>query len=99
MTYVFLSPHYDDAIGSCGGTIARMVGRAPRVVTGTRFGGDAPAPSSDFASLLHRRWRLEADPVGARRREDIAASGVLGCRAEWLPLPDAIYRTDAAGEP
>jgi len=97
MAYVFLSPHFDDAVGSCGGTIARLAARSEDVGILTIFGGEGEEPFSPFAQTLHRLWGIAGAPVSGRRREDAEASAVLGCRSEWLDYAEAIYRKDADG--
>ena len=99
MRHIFLSPHFDDAIGSCGGTIARLVRDGADVIVCTLFGGEGQAPFSDFAASLHRQWRLGENAVAERRREDAEAATTIGCRAEWLQYLEAIYRTGADGKP
>ena len=92
---IFLSPHYDDAVLSCGGTVAALAAAGCRPLMVTLFGGETPEELvGDFARWKHRRWGYEsADAVMAvRRGEDSAAAAVLGCRTRWLGFLDAIYR-------
>ena len=94
---LFLSPHYDDAVLSCGGTIALLAdqGCVPTVVT--VFAGEVPDELlSDFAKWKHSRWGVKsAEEIVARRQEeDRRAVASLGARAHWLGYPDAIYRGD-----
>lgn len=94
---IFLSPHYDDVVLSCGGTVATLVdaGCEPPMVA--VFGGETPEELvGDFARWKHSRWGYDsADAVlGVRRGEDTAAATVLGCRTRWLGYFDAIYRGD-----
>lgn len=94
---IFLSPHYDDAVLSCGGTIAALAeaGNDPTVIT--VFGGEVPDEViTDFAKWKHSRWgaRDVEDIVGRRQGEDWHAIRTLGARARWLGFPDAIYRGD-----
>jgi LmbE family N-acetylglucosaminyl deacetylase len=104
VTYVYLSPHLDDGVFSCGGMIHRQTRAGERVVVITLCAGDPPpGPLSDFARTLHERWSgrpLEGqrprDVVALRRREDIAALRLLGAEAVHLHLPDCIYRADPA---
>lgn len=91
--HIYLSPHLDDAVLSCGGLIASQVAAGAAVTVLTVFAGDpAPAPLSDFAEALHRLWGAGANPVGDRRTEDHLACGRLGASVVHLPFPDAIYR-------
>ncbi len=96
-TSIFLSPHYDDGVLSCGGTIASLAlaGRPPVVVT--VFGGEVLEELvGDFAHTKHARWGFARadDVLEVRRREDATAAAILGCRTRWLGYFDAIYRGD-----
>ena len=96
---VYLSPHLDDAVFSCGGLIARQKARGDEVVVITVCAGDPPVGElTPFAYDLHRRWGGEGSPVGLRRAEDHVACGRLGASVVHLPIPDAIYRRSPHGE-
>ena len=94
MRPVFLSPHPDDAVLSCGGLIYQLAQAGQRPVVLTIFGGDRPttAPPSDFVRALQTRWQLGDDAPAARRDEDRAACDRLGAMLIHLPFADAIYR-------
>lgn len=81
---VFLSPHPDDAVWSCGGELLRLVraGEHPLVIT--VFDGDATYPSS-------RSWRRVASPL-LRRRENQRALAAIGAEGLSLGLIDAALR-------
>jgi LmbE family N-acetylglucosaminyl deacetylase len=92
---IFLSPHYDDVVLSCGGTVAALVAAECQPLMVTIFGGETPEELvGDFARWKHSRWGYEsADAVlTVRRDEDAAAAAILGCRTRWLGYFDAIYR-------
>ncbi len=95
---IFLSPHPDDAVLSCGGWIEQLAQNGERPIVITIFGGDRPAsvPLSDFARSLHERWQLGADAPARRRDEDRAACDRLGCYLIHLPFADAVYRVEPA---
>jgi LmbE family N-acetylglucosaminyl deacetylase len=95
MTHLYLSPHLDDAVLSCGGLIHQQARTGARVVVVTVCAGEpGPGPLSDFARSLHTRWGLTgADVVRARRAEDRAALDVLGAESVHLDFLDCIYRT------
>jgi LmbE family N-acetylglucosaminyl deacetylase len=101
--HLYLSPHPDDVILSCGGMIWEQVQRGDSVAVVTVF-ADSPSPSlplSDFAQLLHDRWHASApdgdfaDPPAVRRAEDTRSFEVLDRRIvlAQFPLTDCIYRT------
>ena len=89
---LFLSPHLDDAVFSCGELIASS--QAP--VVATLFAGRPPADAP------HTRWdatcgfRPGDDVVGARRAEDRDALALLDAEPVWLELCDAQYRCSPA---
>jgi LmbE family N-acetylglucosaminyl deacetylase len=101
--HIFLSPHFDDVVYSCGGTLGVQVSSGLHPLVITVFGGPPPAntPLSPFAQHLHAQWG--ADPVkGAsgvietRRKEDAAALEYLQTDYLWLDYSDAIYRGNPA---
>jgi LmbE family N-acetylglucosaminyl deacetylase len=93
---VYLSPHLDDAILSCGASIRSQTQAGRSVLVMTIFAG---APTrfdiSPLAAELHGLWGDFADPVALRRREDRKANRLLGARSCHLDYLDAIYRRDA----
>ena len=93
--HLFLSPHLDDAILSCGGTIHRLVASGSPVTILTIMAGDPPAhlPDTPIVQDLHRRWEAGYHPAATRRQEDIAAAQSLGAQAIHLPIGDCVYRT------
>ena len=98
---VFLAPHPDDAVLSCGGWIYQLAQNGERPIVITIFGGDRSegAPLSDFARTLQERWQLVDDAPARRRDEDRAACDRLGCYLIHLPFADAVYRADEYGQP
>jgi len=99
--HLYLSPHLDDAVLSCGGQIAQWVRAGERVRVLTVFAGDVPEKSARtaFVQELHARWGLGENPPAARRAEDIAACKVLGAEATHLDFPDCVYRLGQMGAP
>jgi LmbE family N-acetylglucosaminyl deacetylase len=99
--HVYLSPHLDDAVLSCGGLIHRqaMAGEYPLVIT--LFAGQPPGDVdlSDFAQLQHTRWGIPGRIAAARWTEDQAALARLNADYLRLNYPDCIYRgREHAGE-
>jgi LmbE family N-acetylglucosaminyl deacetylase len=93
-----LSPHFDDAVLSCGGTMweARARGLPVRVLT--LFAGAPPPEVPPFARVQHEMWGNPPQPNRLRRAEDVAACAALGCHdLHHLPAPDAVYRVDERG--
>lgn len=90
---IYLSPHLDDAVLSCGGLIARQVAGDEPVTVVTVCAGDTPVGElTAFAVELHRRWGGEGSPVASRRAEDRMACGRLGASVIHLEVVDAVYR-------
>lgn len=91
--HVYLAPHLDDAVLSCGGLIHRQVQAGEPVLAITVF---AATPNhrmlSDFATSLHNTWGLGQDPVAGRRIEDQLALAFLGAEYRHLEHMDCIYR-------
>jgi LmbE family N-acetylglucosaminyl deacetylase len=96
---ICLSPHYDDAVFSCGGLLHRAARSGRRALAVTVCA--APPPDgevSPYVARLHARWGADdaaaATMVARRRAEDEAALAGLGVATVYLDLPDAIYRRD-----
>lgn len=96
---VYLSPHLDDAVYSCGGLMARQVSEDQSVTVLTVFAGDPPdGPLSEFAEELHERWDLGEMPVSRRREEDLEACSLVGAGALHIDIPEAAYRFGPDGD-
>ncbi len=97
LSHIYLSPHLDDAVLSCGGMIHRQTRAGERVIVVTVCAGDPPpGPLSEFAQRLHQRWQTPSEVAAVRRAEDLNALAVLAAEGIHLPVPDCIYRTDPA---
>lgn len=98
--WVYLSPHLDDVVLSCGGLIWQQIQKGDQVEIWTVFAGDRPVGLlSPFAQLLHTRWQSGQDSARTRRLEDVAACKVLNAVYRHFDFPDCIYRFDEAGRP
>jgi LmbE family N-acetylglucosaminyl deacetylase len=96
---LFLSPHLDDAVLSCGGQIHRRAAAGERVVVLTVFAGTPEGGPTLLAAELHSLWGLPAEPseaLAARVAEDDRALAVLHAEPERWGLIDAVYRGRAA---
>ncbi len=100
-TFLFVSPHLDDAVLSCGGYVRRLTAQDERVIIATLVTADLPAGTalSGLARRNHAAWRLGDAPFAARRAEDLAATRSLGAESLHLGLLDMMYRRDGVGEP
>jgi LmbE family N-acetylglucosaminyl deacetylase len=92
---LFLSPHLDDAVLSCG----NLVRRSPRATVATVFSEAAPGPHTRAARSFLRQCGA---PSGAeelfaeRRREDVEVVTAAGADAVHLGRRDALFRTRRA---
>jgi len=102
MRWIYLSPHFDDAVLSCGGLIFEQTRQGLQAEIWTIFAGDAPAgPLSPLALRCQADWGIPDvhELVAARREEDQAAADIVGAEIAYFSLPDCIYRRTATGEP
>ena len=101
MQYIFISPHLDDAILSCGGIIHSLKSSGHIVEIWTIFAG---LPDNmlytDFAKSLHKRWKLDGqNPIISRLEEDKNACKILGAKSKYFNFFDCIYRLNENGHP
>jgi LmbE family N-acetylglucosaminyl deacetylase len=92
--YVYLSPHLDDAVLSCGGAISARAAEGGRVLVVTLCTA-VPTPDrfGPLAVEFHGDWNLSAeDAVTARLHEDLLAMERVGADCLWVGMLDSIYR-------
>jgi LmbE family N-acetylglucosaminyl deacetylase len=93
MKWIYLSPHLDDAVYSCGGLIHQQVRQGNCVEIWTIFAGQFRANKlSPFAEDIHQRWGTGLQSVSARRMEDELACAHLGASEYHFDFQDVIYR-------
>src|SRR5262245_57967598 len=92
--HVVISPHFDDAALSLGGTIAQAGGKGERVLVVTVCAAvPKRAPETPFIEAGRRRTGLGPTAfVEARRQEDAAAMAIIGADHFWAGVLDVIYR-------
>ncbi len=101
MRWIYLSPHFDDAVLSCGGLIWDQRRSGEEVEIWTIFAGDPPpGPLSDFATVNHTLWGVTSGEqvVSMRKEEDAAAASIVGAEPVHFGIPDCIYRRSPEGE-
>lgn len=101
MRWIYLSPHLDDAVLSCGGLIREQRRSGLPVEIWTVFAGIPRHKTlSDFARLNHAPWGTgdARQTVIQRRKEDLAAAALLGAKAVHFTFSDCIYRRSPRGE-
>lgn len=93
-TALFLSPHLDDAVFSCGGTLTLLARRGWRTVLLTAFTRSVPDPRGfALACQLDKGLPPEADYMHLRRKEDRRAADILGAgEVVHLDLAEAPHR-------
>ena len=93
-SHVFISPHFDDGIFSCGGTARQLSAAGDSVTIMTIMGGlfDGELPDTPILADLHRRWEAGKSPLRQRQLEDERASRTIGVDFMHVPLQDCVYR-------
>lgn len=93
-TALFVSPHLDDVVFSCGGTLAALADRGWHTVMATAFTASIhPATGFALACQLDKGLEPDIDYMALRRREDQDAAAILGVAdLRWLDLPEAPHR-------
>ena len=91
---VFLSPHLDDAVLSCGGTIHRLAAAGRRVAILTVFTADLREdPPNRVLQEVYGRMRLgPAYAMSVRREEDQKACRRVGAEAVHWDVDEALAR-------
>jgi LmbE family N-acetylglucosaminyl deacetylase len=101
LRWIYLSPHFDDAVLSCGGLIWEQSSRGLPVEVWTICAGDAPpGPLAALALRCHREWGTGSaeETLALRRREDQEAARILGAAVRHFTTPDCIYRRSPEGD-
>ena len=91
---LFLSPHLDDVVFSCGGFAAGLADAGWRTVLITVF-TQSVVPASGFALAcqLDKGLGPDVDYMALRRGEDTQAASILSFGdVRWLELPEAPHR-------
>jgi len=93
-TALFVSPHLDDVVFSCGGTLADLADHGVRTCMATVFTASImPALGFALACQLDKGLGPEVDYMALRRDEDRDAAAILGVDdLRWLGLLEAPHR-------
>ncbi|MBI9049441.1 MAG: PIG-L family deacetylase [Anaerolineaceae bacterium] len=93
MKWIYLSPHLDDAVYSCGGLIHQQVQQGIDVEIWTVFAGQFDAANlTPFAKDIHQRWGTGLESITLRKAEDQEACTLLGVNTSYFDFQDVIYR-------
>ena len=87
---VYISPHLDDVVLSCGGRLLRERAQGRSVLVVTVFTAEA-GPCREIPPHV----RARVGDMAERRREDERAMARLGADFLWLDHPEAIFRDRA----
>ena len=99
MKWIFLSPHLDDIVFSCGGMVWDLAKAGHNIEVWTICAGDPPQGDlSPFAQELHKNWDLGLNAVQIRREEDQKACQIIGATPRYFSYQDCIYRKTSLGE-
>jgi len=97
--FIYIAPHLDDVVLSCGGLVYEQVQDGKQVEIWTITAGN---PQQDmlppFAQTLHKRWGTDIHAVAQRREEDLQACRILGALPRHLAWKDCIYRFTEKGD-
>ena len=100
VNHIYISPHLDDAVCSCGGLIDQQTRRGERVLVVTLFsaGIENVDELPPYLRALHILWGFtNADPFATRRREDLAALEMIGAAHLHVGWQGALYRRGSDG--
>lgn len=90
MKIFYISPHYDDAVGSCGARMSRD--KMENEVNLITVFSEVKKPFSEYANMLHAYWDLK-NPLSDRKNENIKVCKFLKINNIMLGFFDSIYRT------
>ena len=92
--WIFLSPHLDDAVFSCGGLLSYLAEQGVPTKIVTIFSNQVSDPTqfTEYARSLHTRWGTGDDPYRIRKQEDTNACRLIGAEQVHLGFFECIYR-------
>ena len=92
MQHVFLGAHLDDAVCSCGGTIAKLIYEREEVLVITVYtrGPDIKHLPKKFHKFAN---------YDLRKKEDQTAMDKLSADYKWLDIEERAYRTPLLKRP
>jgi len=96
---LFLSPHLDDAVLSCGGVMHRLTQSGEQVVIVTVMAGEPHEPLLDTPALqaLRSRWDKGEATIPMRRAEDSQAARELQAQVYHMALTESAFRATLCG--
>ncbi len=100
MRWIYISPHFDDAVLSCGGLIWEQTHSGIPVEIWTVMAGNPPpGPVSELITRDHANWKTGTpqETVALRRIEDQNGARSVGATVRHLNTVDALYRRTDTG--
>ena len=91
---IFISPHFDDAVLSCGGLMSKLSKKNTQLLSITVFTSE-PADKkslSTIAKSFHDAWDSGENPYTIRKKEEKKVLDKLNSSYKWLEKLDVIYR-------
>ena len=85
MKHIFLSPHLDDAVGSCGGLIAKLIYQREKVLVLSIY-----TKNPDLRKIPKKYHKFAN--YDERKEEDKKAMNKLSADFKWLDLTERTYR-------
>ncbi len=92
MQHIFLSPHFDDAVASCGGSIAKLVYERKDVKVITIY-----TRQPDLTSISKKFDKFAI--YDQRKKEDKVALDKLSADYKWMDIEERAYRTPLLKKP
>lgn len=97
--YIYISPHLDDVVLSCSGTLCRQHAQGRNILVVTLFAGEPQPPFSPFVQSVHRSWHAtEERPYHVRQQEERKAMALLEVDYAWLDWLEILYRDPALAD-
>lgn len=84
---VYVSPHFDDVVASCGGRIHQQINQGKSILIVTVF-----SASEGIKPQVEHAGMTGALDYELRQREDRMAMQLLACDYLWLEYPEFLFR-------
>lgn len=100
MNFLYISPHLDDAVLSCGGLISKVsrLNSSNVFVLNIFTGLPSEDTLSSIAKEFHKSCGLNANAIEIRKKEEIEASKKLGYTSLFLDYYESQYRLNSTGQ-
>ncbi len=101
ITFLFISPHLDDAVLACGGYMHRLARQGAKlvIVSAVTAEDTSHLPPSWLARRNLAAWGLQERVFAVRCEEEASAARTVGAEVVHLGFLDCVYRRDRRGQP